>query len=259
MEENQDTSSELSQAEVEQSIDEAPQQDADQATEQSETSEVTDKQMQAAFTQKTQEIADQRKAYEQLQEKAAQFEKYEQYAPILEEMLSGKAQQPDTPEVAALEKQLRESGYGDDAIELMKMSASFLLQSFEQKQGTRDQQNRFQEQVTAAESVDARLNDESLVYDIDGENVTFGQLVADFVSASPGWKEDPVAATRKAIRKVDALTQKAKQQGKEELSKTTADKAKKFPDYQNSQGSTSNNSQPNSIREAAKEAMKELT
>ena len=73
------------------------------------------KQMQAAFTKKTQEIAAARKEAESIKGK---YSKYDQYIPVLEEMLTPRQTAQVNPEMAALERQLKDAGYSPEAIEI---------------------------------------------------------------------------------------------------------------------------------------------
>ena len=213
------------------------------------------KQMQAAFTKKTQEIAQARKESEELKQRADAYSKYEQYIPIVEEMLANQRAKTQSPEMAALEARLREQGYGDDAIEMMKIGAEFTLNQFNQTQ----QNSWVESQITEAVKLDKRLSDKSLVYDVGGgQTATFGQIVQELVASNRDWVKNPVEATRQAIAKVDALIGKAKTEGKEELSASAKVKAAKFPSVSSSPQSTENTSAPLSIQDAYQEARKEL-
>jgi len=206
------------------------------------------KQMQAAFTKKTQGIA-------QVKADAEAYAKYKQYAPILEEMLKGPTNQPATPELKALEDRMRAEGYSEDAINLAKLTGGVLLNSMNQKQEV----SRIQGGINEAAKVDPRLNDPSLVYQTDtGESVTFGLIVENLVLADPKWQVDPVAATKRAIARVDALIGKAKTQGKEELSNSATQRARKFAPNVSSPQSTVSDEQPKTIKEAAAQAKKQL-
>jgi hypothetical protein len=217
------------------------------------------KQMQAAFTKKTQEIANQRREAEEYRQKAESLSKYEQYIPIIEEMLNGQSTQQSSPEMVALEQQLKNAGYSDEAIEMMKIGADFTLRQFNQTQALQREQERLTSQITEAANVDSRLNDTTLVYDLgDGQQATFGQIVEEMVAADPAWKQDPVAATRRAVKKVDALIGKAKTEGKEELSASAKAKAAKFPQHNSSPQSTAKTDQKMTVQEAFKAAKEEL-
>ncbi len=212
------------------------------------------KQMQAAFTKKTQEAAQARKESEAIRQDAEAYKRYEQYIPIVEEMLANqKAQQ--SPEMAALEQRLRAQGYNDDAIEMMKMGVQFTLTQFNQQQEIQ----RISQGINEAGKLDPRLNDASLVYTLDdGSTATFGQIVEELVAADPAWQRDPIAATQRALKKVDALLGKAKLDGKEELSASAKTKAEKFPQSNSSPQSAANASQAKTIQDAFKEAKQEL-
>lgn len=216
------------------------------------------KQMQSAWTKKTQELAEMRKEHESYKTKAEQFAKYESYIPVVEEMLSGRQQPVQTPELSALEEQYRKAGYDEQSIEFMKMGIGFALNHINQTSQAKEQSSWLNNQIETAGAVDPRLNDANLVYETgDGEKATFGQIVEELVAADPSWRKDPVAATKRAVRKIDALIGKAKTEGKEELSTLAKTKATKFPPTNSSpQGSTATN-QSLSIRDAFKQAQTE--
>lgn len=222
------------------------------------------KSMQADYTKKTQGLSQERKAWEaeraQLMEKARQYDKYAEYAPVLDEMLSrGKqGQQQSNPKLQALEQQLKERGYSDEAIDLMKMGAEFTLNTMYQTRVEEQAMQKLEQGIEQANQLDPRLNDETVAYQVDGENVSFGQMVADFVASDPNWKSDPVAATRKAIKKVDALIQAAKSEGKAELSNAAKAKSQKYPGVTTSPQSAIGGNAPKSIHEAARMAEEEL-
>lgn len=217
------------------------------------------KQMQADYTRKTQEVAKRTKEYEELRQKAEAYAKYEKFTPILEEMLGTQASQADSPEMEVLVNQLRQAGYSDDAIELMKMGAKFTLGQFERTQNAKVEQENFNKGVDAAEKVDPRLTDTNLTYQMeDGSSVTFGQIVAEMVSAMPDWRSDPVKATQLAIKKVDALIGTAKKQGKQELSEAAKGKANRFPQTSSSPAQAVDTNKPMSMREAAEKARESL-
>ena len=210
------------------------------------------KQMQAAFTKKTQEIAEERKMAEAFKQKAEAYEKVQQFIPLIEEMQSSQGTQ-QSPEMAALEQNLRAQGYNDDAIEMMKVGVGFALNQVNQ---TREVE-KISNGITDAGKLDQRLNDTSLVYQVDGENVTYGQIVEKYVAADPNWRKDPVLATQKAIRLVDTLINQGKSEGKKELSASARSKANKFPTTNSSSQSTVNESQPLTIKEAYEQAKAE--
>lgn len=226
------------------------------------------KQMQAAFTKKTQEAAEIRKQSEQWKQQAETYAKYEQYLPVVEEMMRGQQgaqQQQQTPEMAQLETQLRAAGYSDEAIDMAKILGSGLMNIFNQTQQQKEEQlkaqkniERLDSQITEAAKVDPRLNDESLVYQTEDGKFTFGDLVERLVGMDPNWKEDPVAATRRAVKQVDALIGHAKTEGKQELSASAKSKASQFPkDSSSPQGARATNTAM-SVQEAFQEAKKEL-
>jgi hypothetical protein len=227
------------------------------------------KQMQAAFTKKTQEIAARNKELAAVKEKADAYAKYERFVPILEEML-GQENKPQSPqsgvELAALEQDLKTKGYSDDAIEMMKLGAQFIMnqvnQSREQEkiQVQREQEFRvLNQKIEQAELVDPRLKDEALTYQTaDGETVKFYELVGRIVQSDRNWTKDPVAATKKAIAYIDALTGKAKTEGKEELTNSAQSKAKKFPSLNTSPQAVSKNRIPKTMDEAFQQAKEEL-
>jgi len=216
------------------------------------------KQMQAAFTRKTQEIAQARKELEAIKARADAYAKYEPYVPIIEEMLSSQAQ-PASPELMALEQELRSKGYSDEAIDLMKSGAQVILNQLNQTRQAEREMQAIEVGINEAEKLDPRLNDQNLVYTLeDGSQMTFGEIVADLVTANPEWRSDPVGATKKAIAKVEALIGKAKTEGKEELSTLAKGKAQRFPPVSSSPRSAADGSQPKTIREAAALAEKQL-
>lgn len=225
------------------------------------------KQMQAAFTKKTQEIAQIRKEHETLKQKAEGYSKYDQLIPIVEEMLSSQnnADNKVNPEMVALEKRLKDAGYTDDAIEMIKIGAEFTLNQFNQKEQAKAEQQKAIAERTAtegrineAENIDPRLKDDNIVYEVDGEKVTFGTIVAEHVLANPNWRKDPVAATKRAIKLVDAMIGKAKTEGKEELSTLAKTKSQKFPNLHPSPQGTTNGGKPRTISEAAEMAEQQL-
>ena len=215
--------------------------------------------MQAAFTKKTQEIAEARKSSEELKTKAEAYAKYEQYIPLIDEMLAGKEEQETSPELKALEQQLKDAGYSDEAIEMMKISSGFLLKQFNSQQAQKEEWTRVNNQITEAANVDKRLTDPTLVYQTeDGEKVTFGGLVEQLVASDPSWTKDPIAATKRAVKRIDALIGKAKTEGKEELSATAKAKATKFPKETSSPQGTTSTDKNLTVHEAFEEAKKEL-
>jgi len=215
--------------------------------------------MQAAFTKKTQEIADAKREAEGIKQKAAQYDKYQQHIPIIEEMLSKREQSVSNPQLTALEQKYREAGYSDDAIEMMKMGLEFTLNQFNQTQSQQREVDRITSGISEAAKVDARLTDASLAYQTeDGEKVTFGQMVESLVESDQTWKQDPVAATKKAIRRIDALIGRSKTDGKEELSTAAKAKRAKFPSTSSSPQSTSDTESRGSIRDIGKQVMAEL-
>lgn len=212
------------------------------------------KQMQGAFTKKTQELAQERKAAEEYRQRAEAFAKYERYVPVIEEMMKNQSVQKP-PEMVALEQQLREKGYSDEAVELATTVGQQLLQTTFQ----REQVNQIQSRIVEAANLDNRLNDNSLVYDVgDGEKATFGQIVEQLVAADANWTADPVAATQRAIKKVDALIGKAKTEGKEELSASAKGKANKFPQTNSSPQNATSTDEAMTVQEAFKQAKEEL-
>lgn len=217
------------------------------------------KQMQSAFTKKTQEIANARKEAEALKARADAYGRYEQYVPILEEMLKTPVSQQQNPEMAALEADLTKAGYSKEAIELMKMGAGFVLNQVNQTQAQKDFQTRFEGGVREAEKLDPRLADQSLTYQLDdGQTLSFGDIVSKIVMSTPSWQQNPVQATRAAIKTVDALIGKAKTEGKQELSASAKAKAQKFPQLNRSPQTAVSDTQPSSMREAAQLARDEL-
>lgn len=212
------------------------------------------KQMQSAFTKKTQEIAEARKEAEAIRQKAEAYDRYSQYVPVIDEMLAKKESQTETPQMQALAQRLREAGYDDDTINVMKLGADFVLGQFKQTQ----ESERIGSQIEKASTIDERLNDKTLTYDIDGETQTFGQIVEDLVVASPNWMEDPVSATQKAIKKVDALIGKAKIDGKQELSAKAKNQAAKFPQVNSSPQGAVDKSAPMTIKDAYAQAKAEI-
>ncbi len=219
------------------------------------------KQMQAAFTKKTQEIANTKKEAEALRQKADAYGRYEQYVPILEEMLKTPVSQTQqaSPEMAALEAELTKAGYSKEAIDLMKMGAAFTLRQVNQTQAQKDFQVRLEGGIRDAEKLDPRLADENLKYTLDdGQSMSFGDVVSKIVLSTPNWQKDPVAATKSAIKTVDALIGKAKTEGKQELSASAKAKGQKFPPINRSPQTAVSDTQPSSMREAAQLARDEL-
>lgn len=223
------------------------------------------KQMQGAFTKKTQEIAEMRKEAEALREqasKAEEYAKYEEFMPVLDEMLNKQNTLGVSPEMVQLEKQLRDQGYSDEAIDMMKIGAQFTLNQFNQAKEQERQEkerNRIEGEIDKAQTVDPRLTDTSLTYQTeDGESVTFGQIVASLVKANSDWEKDPVTATKSAIKQVDAMLGKAKTDGKQELSNSAKNKGSQFPDVRTTSRTNTPNSAPKTIQEAAAEARAEL-
>ncbi len=216
------------------------------------------KQMQAAFTKKTQEVAQTRKQAEQLQKQAEAFKKYEQYVPVLEEMLSNQA--PTTnPQIAALKQRLKSSGYTDEAIDLVIAGTEFTLNTMQQQTQQQQFQSRLETEISKAEQLDPRLNDDTITYQTeDGQEVSYGEIVQSIVLSDSKWTQDPVSATKRAIKVVDALIGKAKSQGKEELSASARSKASRFPSTNSSPQSATSNSQPSTIAEAAALAEKQI-
>lgn len=215
------------------------------------------KQMQAAFTTKTQEIANARKEAESLKQKAEAYDKYQQYIPVIEEMLQGNNQASQSPELAALEQDLRNRGFSEEAIEMMKIGSEFTLRTFNQKQEAAAEVSRINQGIESAASLDKRLTDTSLVYQVGDESITFGEIVERYVMADPNWKSNPVAATKKAIGTVDALLNQAKTEGKKELSASAKQKASKFPSVNSSpQGAVSTN-ESMTVQEAFNQAKAE--
>lgn len=216
------------------------------------------KQMQAAFTKKTQEIAQAKKEAEAIRAKAEAYDKVQQHIPIVEEMLASRQQQTANPALEQLKQQYRAQGYTEDAIEMITSGLDFALKHINQTQAVERETARVSSQIEEAGKLDPRLNDTSLVYQTaDGEKFTYGQMVEDYVAADQKWRQDPVAATKRAMSKVDALIGKAKTDGKEELSQAAKSKAQKFPTTSSSPQSTTSANESLSFRDAAKEASKE--
>lgn len=216
------------------------------------------KQMQAAFTKKTQEIAEARKEAEAIRQKAEAYDKYQQHIPIVEQMLAQQRESQESPEMQALEQQYRAAGYDEESIKFMKMGIGFALNHVNQNLTGQREVDRISSQINEAAKVDPRLTDTSLVYQTaDGQQESFGQIVEELVAADPKWKSDPVAATKRAIAKVDALIGKAKTDGKQELSDSAKSKARQFPTNQSSPQSATSAVQATSFRDAYKAAEKE--
>lgn len=217
------------------------------------------KQMQAAFTKKTQALAEKSKETETLRARADAYTRYEKYVPIIDEMIGNPSQPQTSPEMAVLERQLKDQGYSDEAIELAKVMGNGLLNIFTQKQEAQRSQERLNSGIAEAEKLDPRLNDSTLVYQIDeNEPATFGEIVARFASTDPRVRQDPVSATKRAIKTVEALIGKAKQDGKEELSASARGKAARFPQVTSSPQSAATANSALSIQEAATLAKQEL-
>jgi len=201
------------------------------------------KQMQADYTRKTQEIAAIRKEHEALKGKQDQYAKFEQFLPILEEMNAQKGAQDKNPEIEFITEELKKQGYDDSSIDAMTVLSKSLLNVLNQREAQKEQSKQGEwvnSQIQEAGKVDPRLNDAKLVYTTaDGEQVTFGSMVEQLVNANPDWRKDPVASTKKAIARIDALIGQAKVEGKEELSQSAQSKAKRFPaTHSSSQGAT---------------------
>ncbi len=216
------------------------------------------KQMQAAFTKKTQEAAEIRKQSESFKQQAEAYKKYEQYIPVIEEMLQGRQDAQPSIETAQIEAQLKKAGYSEEAIEMAKILSGGLLNVFEQKQQSREQVAHLESQISEAAKVDSRLNDQSLTYQTEDGKFTFGELVEQVVAADPNWRQDPVAATRKAVRRIDALIGTAKTQGKEELSASAKSKANLFPKQTSSPQGAVKTGQPMTVMEAYEQAKAEI-
>lgn len=218
------------------------------------------KQMQGAFTKKTQEIANVRKEHEALMQEKQQWDKYQQYIPVLDEMLT--PSQPQTQgELNNLKQQLAQAGYSDEAIEMMTIGAQFVLNQFQgekQRELQVQEQTRQEQSIAEAEKLDPRLSDETASYQLeDGSKVSFAEIVAGIVHTTPNWRKDIVGSTKRAIAVVDAMTQRARLEGKEELSTSARTKANRFPTSATSPQSSISDSQPMSIREAWKQAQAE--
>lgn len=218
--------------------------------------------MQAAFTKKTQEIAEAKRLSEALNQKAQAYDKYAQYLPVLDEMMANRSQNQESPEMQALTKRLKEQGYNDDAIEMMKVGAQFTLDQFNRYNATQEVQRQtayVESKINEAGKLDPRLNDSSLVYQTgDGEKVTFGQMVEELVQANPNWAQDPVLATQKAIKKVDALIGAAKTEGKKELSAKAKNLSQRFPQTNSSSQGAVDKNQAFSFKEAYEQAKQEI-
>lgn len=217
------------------------------------------KQMQAAFTKKTQEAAQQRKEAEALRADAENYRKYQSHIQKIEEMEKSRANDQVSPEMAALEQKYREAGYSDEAIEMMKMGLEFTLNHFNQTTAQKEHQHWVNTQIAEASKVDPRLTDVNLTYQTDdGEKVTFGQMVESIAMTDPNISKDIVGATRRAIKKVDALIGRSKIEGKTELSEAAKAKARQFPVNPSSPQSTSETEAKGSIREIGKQTAAEL-
>jgi len=216
------------------------------------------KQMQGAWTKKTQELAQQRKEVEAYKAKADAFSRYEQYIPVLDEMLAPKQPQ-SSPELVALESQLKGAGYSDEAIEMMKMGAQFTLNQFNQTRQQEAEQTRVSSQVEQAEKLDSRLNDPNLIYSLpDGSQSTFAEIVAGITQSQPNWNRDIVSATKRSIQIVDAMVNSAKVDGKRELSEAAKAKGVRFsPTNSSPQGAAQSGSNM-TMAQAAEAARKQL-
>lgn len=207
------------------------------------------KQMQADYTRKMQEIS----------QKSQQYSKYEQYAPILDAMSTHQpGKSPVSPVVDTMVSQLREAGYDDPTIEVGKTIAESILNHIGQEKQVEQQQQFVTSQFAEAVKADPRLEDPSLVYDYGEGKATFGEIVEELVAADPNWSKAPLPSVQRAIKKVDAMINTAKTQGKQELSQQTTQKAQNFAPVQSSpQGATSSD-QAMSIREAFEAAKKSI-
>lgn len=216
------------------------------------------KQMQAAFTKKTQEIAAVKKEAEEAKAKSDKYSKYESYLPIVEEMLTAPKTPDKSTQEMALEQNLRNQGYSDDAIDMALAVRRSTLGEITEKESSQ----QTVADIRAAESVDPRLNDASLTYTMpDGSTSTYGDLVGMIVSSNQQWlqgKISAVDATKKAIGVVDSLISSAKSEGKKELSNSAANKATRFPSTSNSPQGASNADEAVSFADAAKAAREEL-
>lgn len=231
-------------------------QQADTTTQNFDPNQLTDpnlqaayKSMQADYTRKMQEFSTQRQQFEQA---------VKQYQPIIEALQGNQSQQQQSPELQGLESQMREAGYDNDSIKAMKMGADFILKHFNQQQAETQEVNRISSGIEKAGSVDPRLNDPKLTYDYGEGKATFGQIVEEIVAADPNWRQDPVAATQKAVKKVDAMINSAKQTGKEELSQQAKQKAQAFPQTNSSPQGAVDTGGIRSVEDAAKLALKQL-
>jgi DNA-dependent RNA polymerase auxiliary subunit epsilon len=209
------------------------------------------KQMQTDYNNKMQQIASQRK----------EVEKYQQYAPVIDQMLNTqKNQQPINPAVVQVERQLKEAGYSDEAIDMMKIAMGTMYQTQHAEMAQREFTQNLYSGIEKAGQIDQRLNDTSLTYDVgDGETMTFGQIVENMIPAIPNWQQDVPAATKKAIARVDAMINKAKTDGKNELSNQAKQKAQSFPQTNSSPQGAVDTNQSLSIRDAINASLKQAT
>jgi hypothetical protein len=218
------------------------------------------KQMQGDYTRKMQEVSQERS---QFQSQQTELQKLQQVQQILQGEQNPQSQ--TNPVVEGITRQLMEAGYSQEAIDMGKVVANALLehnqaerQQAEQTQKVQEFQQQVSSNIEKAGQIDPRLNDQSLVYDMgDGEKSTFGQIVEELVASNPKWMEDPIAATQKAIKKVDAMINASKVQGKQELSNKTTQMAQTFAPVNTSPQSAVDQSKPLSVREAVELAMKQ--
>ncbi len=210
----------------------------------------TYKNMQADYTRKMQEISQQ----------AQQYQQYEQYLPVLQAMAQHQpGQSPVNPVVDGIISQLREAGYDDNSIQVGKIIAENLLNYNQQEKTIEQTYNKVTTEFAQAAKMDPRLEDPNLVYEVDGEKQTFGQVVEKLVSADPNWHQKPLVSVQKAIKTVDAMINSAKTQGKQELSKQTQTKAQSFAPVSSSPQGTAKGDGSMSIREAIEAATKQAT
>lgn len=224
------------------------------------------KQMQADYTKKTQELAVERKQLSEAAAKAEKYAKYENFLPVFEEMLSPTQKQNESPEIIAYAENLKKQGYSDEAVDLAKQTASFLMQNVNQTLTAKEQQAqqeaanvKWAQEIEAAKTLDPRLSDESLVYETEGGKMSFGEIVEGITMAQKDFRENLQGATKRAIAIVDAMVGKAKSEGKAELSASATSKAAKFPDISTSpQGTEPTEKHYSSMREAAQDAQAKM-
>lgn len=213
--------------------------------------------LQSDYTKKMQEISAVKDKYS----------KYENFLPIWDEMLSP-AKQADpnaapkaSPIADAITKQLAEAGYNQESIDFANMLVSQITKAQEaDKQQVQTQQyvDTKTKEVEEAYKLDARLTDQNLKYNVNGQEVTFGSLVEKIVLSDSNWHKDVNGSIKNAVAYLDAIANAGKTQGKQELSQQARDKSGKFTPVNSSPQAAVNNDQPMTVRDAFLKAREQM-